>query len=149
MNNTIKMKKIIIVALLVVSISAFAQGNKERKNRSNKGNKEMKTPEERGEARLKVLTKKLDLDANQQVQMKRIIVEQTRKMEAMKSERMANLDDAISSNGEQKSTKIKREEENMVLENRIRTILSSTQYLKYKEFIEMNKDKSKGNTIRY
>lgn len=142
------MKIIIIATLLIVSISAFSQGNKEKKNKSNKGNKEMKTPEERGEARLKSLTKKLDLDESQQVQMKRVIVDQTRKMEEMKSQRMTDLNTVKNSNGEQKTIKLNREEENRVINDRIRAILNPTQYLKYKEINEENKAKNKGKEIR-
>lgn len=136
------MKKLIIAALLLVSISSFAQENQGNKVKPGKGNKDMKSPEGRAEARLKKMTSELNLDANQQVQMKQIILDQSAKMEAMKAERMAN-NDAKPSKEERKAEKAKRVQESAAMDANVKAILNPTQFLKYKEIEEANKAKMK------
>jgi protein CpxP len=135
------MKKLIIAALLVVSVSSFAQENTGKKNKSDRGTREMKSPEERTEARLKKMTTELSLDANQQVEMKQIITEQNSKREAMRAERMLNKDRTKPSKEEYKAMKVKRDEESAAMDSRIKAVLNSTQYDKYKAMEEANKAK--------
>ena len=135
------MKKIIIAALFVVSISTFAQENTGKKNKSDNGSREMRSPEERNEARLKKMIADLNLDTNQQVQIKQIIVEQSDKTEAMRANRMANKDNAIPSKEDREAMRAKRNEEKTEMDNRIKVILNPTQYDKYKAMEEANRAK--------
>lgn len=135
------MKKLIIAALLVVSVSVFSQESTAKKIKSERGAKQMKSPEDRSEARLKALTKELNLDANQQVQMKEVIAEQASKMEAMKAERMDNADIAKLTKEERKARKAKRDEENVAMNNRLKVILNPTQLEKYNEIEAAKKAK--------
>lgn len=136
------MKKLIIAALLVVSVSTFAQENTGKKNRSENGKMEMKSPEARAEARLKAMTKELSLDASQQEQMKKIIAEQATKMEAMRAKRMENKD-AKPSKEERKAMMEKLKEERTATENRMKAFLNPTQFEKYKAMEEAIKTKMK------
>ncbi|TDD94425.1 hypothetical protein [Flavobacterium cellulosilyticum] len=135
------MKKLIIAALLVVSVSTFAQESTGMKNKSDNGSREMRSPEERNEARLKKMTADLNLDANQQAQIKLIITEQTSKMEAMRAERMANKDNAKPSKEDREAMRAKRNEEKTEMDNRIKAVLNPTQFEKYKAMEEANRAK--------
>lgn len=75
------MKKLIIAALLVVSISTFAQDKKERPQRADM---EKMTPEQRNERRVERMTKELNLDATQQEKLKQLYAEEAQAREAQK-----------------------------------------------------------------
>ena len=81
------MKKLFIVALLVVGMTSFAQ---ERKARPERAQMEQMTPEQRNQLHLKKMTLELDLNASQQKEMSKIIAEQSTKREARMAERKAN-----------------------------------------------------------
>ncbi|WP_338408769.1 hypothetical protein [uncultured Flavobacterium sp.] len=133
------MKKLIIAVLLVISVSVFAQKNEVKKGKSGNGNKEMRSPEGRAEARLKSMTADLNLDANQQAQMKQVIAEQTAKREAKKAERMAGQEKAKPSKEEHKAMKAKRNEDIAIMDARVKAILDPSQFEKYKANEEANK----------
>lgn len=136
------MKKLIIAVLLVVSVSAFAQNNTGTKERSNRVPNEMMSSEERNEARLKKMTADLNLDANQQAQMKSIIMEQNSKMEAMRAERKASAgNDARPSKEDRDAMRAKREADRAAMDNNIKKVLNPLQYDKYKAMEEANRAK--------
>jgi periplasmic protein CpxP/Spy len=136
------MKNLIIIALIVVSISSFAQKNTGTKNNTLKVPNEMKSPEERNDARLKKMSSDLNLDVNQQAQMKFIIMEQNSMMEARKAERMANKDnDSKPTKEEREAMKTKRVAEKTAIDDKIKKVLNATQYDKYKVMEETNRAK--------
>ena len=73
------MKKLILVVALTLSSLTFAQNRK---------GSEM-TPEQQAEIQTKRLTLDLDLNSNQQKEVKAIILEQAKKREALKTEMKA------------------------------------------------------------
>jgi len=81
-----KMKKLIIVALLIVGMTSFAQESKQKPQRTQM---EQLNPEQRNQLRLKRLTLDLDLNASQQKEMSKIIAEQSAKKEVAMAERKA------------------------------------------------------------
>ena len=83
------MKKLFIVALLVVGMTSFAQ---ERKAKPERAKMEQLTPEQRDQLQLKKMTLDLDLNASQQKEMSKIIAEQSAKREARMAERKATND---------------------------------------------------------
>lgn len=133
-------KKLIIAALLVVGVSSFAQENTGRNNKSDRAPREMRSPEERVEARLKKMTTDLNLDANQQAQMKSIITEQNSKMESMMADRKAN-GNAKPSKEDREAMRAKRNDAKVEMDNRIKAVLNPTQYDKYKAMEEANRAK--------
>lgn len=140
------MKKLIIAALLVVSVSTFAQDGA---GKSNRGANNGKSAEERTEAQLKKMTSDLSLDENQQAQMKSIMVEQNAKNAAMREERMAK-GDAKTSKEDREAMKTKRDADKLAMDNRIKAVLNAKQFEKYKAMEEANKAKmaERGNGER-
>lgn len=125
------MKKIIIAALLVVSISSFAQDQTKPSKKGNKGQKEKMSPEKRNQELLDKMTTELKLDANQQEQMKPIIAEQSAKMDAMRAAR-ANGNGQKMTSEEREAFKAKRQEDKKATDAKFKTILSPEQFKKMK-----------------
>jgi len=114
------MKKLFLVALLVVGLATFAQ---ERKERPSRAEMEKMSPEQRNELHLKKMTSELDLNAKQQEQISQIISEKSTKREAMKTER-----------------KNKMLEEKKEMDEKMKKILTPEQYEKW----NANKEKRRG-----
>ena len=124
------MKKLFIVALLVVGMTSFAQ---ERKARPERVQMEQMTPEQRNQLHLKKMTLELDLNASQQKEMSKIIAEQSAKREARMAERKASKDSAkkqLTAN-ELFAKKSKMLDEQIVMKERMKKILSADQYKKW------------------
>jgi hypothetical protein len=123
------MKKLFIVALLVVGMTSFAQ---ERKARPERAQMEQMTPEQRNQLHLKKLTLELDLNASQQKEMRKIIAEQSAKREAKMAERKASKDSAKKlTSDEIFAKKSKMLDEQIVMKERMKKILSADQYKKW------------------
>ncbi|WP_052257169.1 hypothetical protein [Flavobacterium sp. AED] len=123
------MKKLIIAALLVVGMSSFAQDKKEMEKRPRRDEMEKFTPEQRNQLMLKKMTLDLDLNAKQQEQMKQIIAEQSTKREAMRTARKANQEKPTSD--ELFAMKNKMLDEQIVMKNKMKSILSPEQFEKW------------------
>lgn len=130
------MKKLIIAALLVISISSFAQDQTKPEKKSNKPKKEKLTQEQKNQVQLDKLTVELKLDANQQEQIKPILAEQSAKRQEMQGGQMRDLSDQ-----ERETFKQKRKEERMELENKLKVILTPDQFKKMKANEEANREK--------
>lgn len=138
------MKKLIIVVLIVVGVSTYAQDANTTKKNLDKGTKEMKSPEQKNEARLNKLTIELNLDANQQAQIKPIIADQSIKMEAMRAQQKSNKENnVVPSDADKKVMRQKRMEEKTAMDNKMKGILSSEQFVKYQAMQEAEKAKMK------
>lgn len=136
------MKKLIIAALLVVGFSTYAQEGTETKKKSNKGSKEIKSPEQRSEAMLAKMTTELNLDAKQQAQIKPVVAEQSAKMEAMRAQMKANKESGVMpSDAEKKELRKNRMADKGVTDNKIKSILTPDQFLKYQAMQEAEKSK--------
>lgn len=138
------MKKLIVVALLTVSISTFAQDKKEMENKSDKIEKIRGNVEERNAMRLKKLTTDLNLDPKQQEQIKQLIAEQSAKREAMMTERMANKDNPKEPNpGDLKARMQKGKEAKKAMDEKLKAILSPEQFEKWNALEETQKARMK------
>ena len=126
------MKKLFIVALLVVGMTSFAQ---ERKARPERAQMEQMTPEQRNQLHLKKMTLELDLNASQQKEMSKIIAEQTNKREVRMAEWKANKDSAKKqlTADERFAKKSQMLDEQIVMKERMKKILSADQYKKWDE----------------
>jgi Spy/CpxP family protein refolding chaperone len=124
------MKKLFIVALLVVGMTSFAQ---ERKARPERAQMEQMTPEQRNQLHLKKMTLELDLNASQQKEMSKIIAEQSAKREAKMAERKASKDSAKKqlTADELFAKKSKMLDEQIVMKERMKKILTPEQYKKW------------------
>ena len=124
------MKKLILIALLVVGMTSFAQVEK-----LGKAGMEKLTPEQRQEKHLKRLTAELNLTAEQRVQIGKIMAEQSTKREGMKSNQEKPTE-------EQKAAfKKQREEEKAVMNGKMKKILSAEQFEKWNTMKEKGKAK--------
>lgn len=120
------MKKLIIAALLVVSVSTFAQEKKERPQRGDMGNM---TPEQRAERRVERMTKDLNLDAKQQEQLKQFYAEEAKERETQMANMKNKKDQAKEKMGDQRKgmqDRMKASEEKM------KAILTPEQFTKWK-----------------
>jgi hypothetical protein len=136
------MKKLIIAALLVVGITAFAQNRKEMENRPDRSKMEKFSPEQRAQLMVKKLTLELDLNAKQQEQVKQIMAEQGTKREALRAERMAKKEEGQKRNAdEQFAMKNKMLDEQIIMKNKMKTILSTEQFEKWNNLKEKQEGK--------
>lgn len=129
------MKKLFIVALLIVGMTSFAQ---ERKGRTARAEMENLTPEQRNELKLKKMTLELDLNAKQQEQVGQIITEQSVKREAMRAERKAKQE---KSTDERFAMKSKMMDEQIAVKNKMKSILSAEQFEKWNAQKEKQQEK--------
>lgn len=136
------MKQLIIAVLLVFSISTFAQEPTSPEKKGNKEQREKMSPEQRNQALLNRMTKELNLDANQQEQIKPILAEQTAKLQAMRDQRMKDNAKEMTKE-ERKALMQKRNEEKTATDNKLKAILTPEQFKKMKENEAANKEKMK------
>ena len=124
------MKKLFIVALVVVGMTSFAQ---ERKARPERAKMEQMTPEQRNQLHLKKMTLELELNASQQKEMSKVIAEQTNKREARMAQWKANKDSAKKQGtaDERFAKKSQMLDEQIVMKERMKKILSADQYKKW------------------
>lgn len=135
------MKKLIIIALLVVGLSSFAQNRKEIGNRPNRDGMEKMSPEQRNQLMLKKMTLELDLNVKQQEQAKQIITEHMTKSEAIKAELIAKKADEKRPTAEERFTmKNKILDEQIAMQNKMKTILSPEQLKKWDSQREKQKE---------
>lgn len=127
------MKKLLIAALLFVGIASFAQEKRERL-----------TPEQRNEKHLQKLTSELNLDANQQTQVKQLLAERSAKAEKFKEARKDRKDSNVKPTAEEKAA-FKKQMEDEVAANdaKMKSILKPDQYTKWKTLQEEKKEKMK------
>src|SRR4051812_7928430 len=122
------MKKVFVMMLLAVGLTAFAQ---EKKQSANRAEMEKLSPEQRNELRLKKLTMELNLNDNQQKEIGKIIAEQSAKREAMMAERKANKEKGVKPSADERfARESKKLDEEKAMQERIRKILTPDQYKK-------------------
>jgi hypothetical protein len=91
------------------------------------------------------MTLELDLNAKQQEQFKAIIAEKSAKWEAMKTNHMANkTDDKRPTADERFAMKSKMLDEQIDMQNKMKSILSPEQFEKWKHLKEKNQDGCRG-----
>ena len=133
------MKKLIIASLLFTSIFSFAQETQPEK-KDKKVKRERMSPEQKNQVVLDQMTKELNLDAQQQEQIKPIIAEQSSKIQGMRDQGTAP-DFKEMSKEERKALMQKRNEEKTVKDNKLKAILTPEQFKKMKEMEAANREK--------
>ena len=128
------MKKLIIVALLVVGMTSFAQNKKEIGSRHHRDEMEKFTPEQQNQLMLKKMTLELDLNASQQKEMSKIIAEKSDKRQARIKEMKANKNsNTKSTSDEMFARKNRMLEEKIAMKDRMKKILNPEQYKKWED----------------
>lgn len=129
------MKKLFLVALLVVGMTTFAQEQRgERKERF--------TPEQRVDFQIKKMTKDLNLDEKQAEQVKVLLTQEAKKREAKRAEMEAKkAEQARPSKEEMEARKSEMKANQEAMKAEMKKILSADQYTKWEQKQEERKDK--------
>jgi protein CpxP len=123
------MKKLVLAALLAVSLSSVAQQRRERPNRDEM---EKLTPEQRQEKHLKKMTTDLNLNAKQQEEVKKLLADQSAKAADFKAKRETKKEERLLANSkERKEMAAKMKAEKEATEAQMKKILSPEQYTKW------------------
>lgn len=131
------MKKVILVAMLVIGISTFAQ---ERKPREGRG--EMLTPEQMAEKRVEKMKKDLNLTDKQAQQIRELSLAQAEKMKAYKEERKAKKEEMRNRRMEEaKAMKAEFEKEKAANDEQLKKILTPEQFAKHQQIQAERKEK--------
>jgi len=140
------MKKVFVMMLLAVGLTAVAQ---EKNPSVNRGEMEKLSPEQRNELRLKKLTMELNLNDNQQKEIGKIIAEQSAKREAMLAERKANKEKGIKPSADERfARESKKLDEEKAMQDKLRKILTPDQYKKWDEMRNDRKEKMREHSRR-
>ncbi|MEO8253973.1 MAG: hypothetical protein ABI554_06245 [Flavobacterium sp.] len=141
------MKKLFIAALLFVGVASFAQDADQKPAREPR---EKLTPEQRNEKHLQKLTTDLNLDANQQVQVKQLLAEKSAKAEKFKAERKDRKDSNVKPTAaEREAFKNQMIAEKEANDTKMKGILNADQYKKWTTIQEENKDKAREKMREY
>ena len=129
------MKKLFVLALLLVGTSTFAQ---ERMGENN----DKLTPEQRVNLQVKKLTKELNLSDKQAQELKEIVVKEIEQREARKAEIQARkAEKKRMASEDMNARKVKFEEEKTQAEERMKKILTPEQFSKWTEIRKARKEK--------
>lgn len=129
------MKKLFVLALLLVGTTTFAQ---ERMGENN----DKLTPEQRVNLQVKKLTKELNLSDKQAQELKEIVVKEIEQREGRKAEIQARkAEKKKMASDEMNARKMKFEEKKMQTEERMKKILTPEQFLKWTEIKKVRKEK--------
>jgi len=132
------MKKLFVVALLIMGMTSFAQ---EKPLKSDRAEMEKLTPEQRNQLHLKELTLKLDLTASQQKEMAKIIADSDAKREASIAEVKKQREKGIRPTAAQRfEMKNKRLDEQIAIKERAKKFLSPEQMEKWEKIRDEKKD---------
>lgn len=131
-------KKLIIAALLVVSISSFAQDQNKPERKGQQ--RERLNSEQRTQNQLDKLTSELTLNAQQQEQIKPILLEQNANLEAMRAQRMGGNAKEMTSE-ERDAFRAKRQEDKKATDAKLQAILTPDQFKKMKDIEKANMDR--------
>lgn len=136
------MKKLFVVALIAIGMTAFAQENKMQPLQKGKADFERMTPEQRNELQLKKMTLDLGLSDVQQKQMKEIIVDQQTKRQAWAEERKINKEKGLKQNADERYKKeSKMLDEKIAVKESVKKILTPEQFKKWEEMNAQKKEK--------
>jgi protein CpxP len=134
------MKKLAVLALLVVGLSTYAQ--QERKQGRPNRDIEKMTPEQRSELRLKRVTENLGLTEKQQKEIAPILAEQQQKREKALADFKANKEKGTKPTAEEREARAKqRVDDQKALRDKLQNILSPEQMSKWDAMVERNKEK--------
>lgn len=134
------MKKVFLAALLVVSLTTFAQEG--RKPGSKRAEMEKMTPEQRSELRLKRVSAILNLTEKQQKEIAPILEEQQQKREkALANFKAMKEKGTKPSVGELAARAQVREDDQKAMKDKLQKILTPEQMKKWEDMKERSKER--------
>jgi protein CpxP len=135
------MKKLFIAALLFVGMASFAQNADENPPREQR---ERLTPEQRNEKQLQRMTTQLNLDANQQAQMKQLLAERSAQSEKLRASRKDRQNSTTKLTADERAAfKKQMLDEQQANEAKMKSILNADQYQKWTTIQAQNREKAK------
>tara|TARA_R110002049_G_scaffold155735_4_gene320651 strand:- start:102 stop:545 length:444 start_codon:yes stop_codon:yes gene_type:complete len=143
------MKKLVIIALALVTLNGFAQQKGHRKmDRENTSElrKEM-TPSDIADLKAKKLTLKLDLTDAQQKEVHLLILEQAKTRDGLRKEHLAKKGDKKEKPSKDDIVKRQNQklDEQIKMKRKMKTILNADQYAKFEKMKpRKHKKRSKG-----
>jgi len=133
------MKKIIIALVLGMTLTSVAQ---QTPTKLNTDALEKMTPEQRQQRQMQHLTRKLDLDAKQQVEVSKILTDAKVEFRDLKNERAALKAESKKMSKEEKAAfKNKVANEKNDVDTKMKAVLNPEQYQKWILMKEANKEK--------
>ncbi|OHT47391.1 hypothetical protein [Flavobacterium tructae] len=140
------MKKLIIAAFLFVGIASFAQ----EADQTVQPQRERLTPEQRNDRQLKKLTSELNLDANQQTQIKQLLADRSANAEKFREDRKNRKDNGTKPTTEEKAAFKKQiMDEKTANDTKMKSILNADQYKKWTALQDEKKEKAKEKVREY
>lgn len=137
------MKKLFMAALLMVGMTSFAQEGKPMRV---VGQQEQLTAEQRNQIQLKRLTTELNLDANQQQEMQRIMSDRSTKREEMRKEMAANREKGVKPTTEDRQNrKNAMADYDNAEKAKLQKLLTPEQFAKYEKMKQERQDKMKAS----
>lgn len=134
------MKKLIIAAFLFVGIASFAQ----EADQTVQPQRERLTPEQRNDRQLKKLTSELNLDANQQTQIKQLLTDRSANAEKFREDRKSRKDNGTKPTTEEKAAFKKQiMDEKTANDTKMKSILNADQYKKWTSIQDEKREKAK------
>jgi Spy/CpxP family protein refolding chaperone len=138
------MKKVIIMALMVVSTAAFAQEKETKKGdpQTRSASMEAMTPEQRADLRVKQMTLDLDLTEKQRTEIKKIVLENSKKSEAKRAEMKAKKAEKKAMSAEERYAMQNERLDNQIeMKAQMKKILTQEQFEKFEEKQAMQKQR--------
>lgn len=136
------MKKIVIIALALCTLTGFAQKNKSDNSSSILKERISKNPDNRAKVETKQLTLSLDLTNEQQAQVEDAFLAHYSDLKAKRMEQEKKVGKEMS-NEERKQKRLDRLDDAIALKAKMKTILNEQQYAKYSEIIENRQKRMK------
>lgn len=138
LKNITQMKRLIVLALLVVGTTIIAQ----ERSRKHQGHEmEQFTPEQKSQLMLKKMTLELDLNEAQQKEMSLMISDKIAKMESHKAEMKANREKGVKPTADERfAMQMKMLDEQIAAKKRMEKILNAKQFEKW-TLMKENQDK--------
>ncbi len=136
------MKKLIVLALLIVGITIIAQ----ERNRKHQADKmEQFTPEQQSQLMLKKMTLELDLNETQQKEMTSFISDKMAKKETHKAEIKAMKEKGVKPTNDQRfAMQMKMLDEQIASKKRMEKILNAKQFEKWTSLNEDRRENRQG-----
>lgn len=138
------MKKVIFIAVVLVSTLTFAQqrGSGKMGKNAQMNQKESLTPEQQTELQVKRMTLHLDLTAKQQEEMKKVVLENTKKREVKKAEMQAKRAEGKTPTSEERfEMQNQRLDNQIAMKAELKKILSKEQLEKWEVHQKENQEK--------
>lgn len=131
------MKKLVVIALALVTLNGFAQKKGEKKmDRENRSElrKDM-TPSDIADLKSKTLTLKLDLSDAQQKEVHKLILEQAENRAALRKAHNANGDEKKEKPSKEARLKMQNDrlDEQIEMKREMKSILNAEQYAKFEK----------------